>query len=117
MVSRWRGTQRNLFDVTAYLVRSGRCQSGLGGRVHCGTHDADELVFYHDAVQDGDGPLHAIFVLGVFERSDDGDESSEGLEAAFDALGGSGGCKMMFRGQAIDEEVRNILSPPFTMLH
>ncbi len=59
-------------------------------RIHCSKHNANELVLDHDAVQEGYGPLHAVFVLGVFDRGDDADEGSEGFEAAFDALGGGG---------------------------
>ena len=80
----------HLLDVTANLIRSSGRQIRLGCCIHCSKYDANELVFDHDAVQEGDGPLNAVFVLGVFERGDDGDEGSEGFEAAFDALGGSG---------------------------
>ena len=80
----------HLLDVTANLIRSSGRQIRLGRRIHCSKHNANELVLDHDAVQEGYGPLHAVFVLGVFERGDDGDEGSEGFEAAFDALGGSG---------------------------
>ena len=77
-------------DVAANVIRSSGRRVRLGCCIHCSKHDANEIVLDHDAVREGDGPLHAVFVLGVFERGDDGDEGSEGFEAAFDALGGSG---------------------------
>jgi hypothetical protein len=108
----------HLLDMTANLVRSSGRQIGQSRGIHGSKHDADEIVFDHDAVQEGDSPLDAIFVLGVFERGDDGDESSEGFEAAFDALGGSGSCENMLSGQAkYPCDMKNALSPPFTRLH
>ena len=76
--------------MTANVIRSSGRQIRVGCRIHRSKHDANELVLDHDAVREGDGLMHAVFVLGVFERGDDGDEGSEGFEAAFDALGGSG---------------------------
>jgi hypothetical protein len=81
----------HLLDVTADLVRSGRRQRGMGRSVHGGENGANEVVVNHDAVQDGDGPLHTVLVLGVFKRRYDGDERSEALETTFNALGGRGG--------------------------
>jgi hypothetical protein len=84
--------------------------------VHGGENGANEVVVNHDAVQDGDGPLHTVLVLDVFKRRYDGDERSEALETAFNALGGRGGWAK-FREVEKEGENGSLLSPPFTMLH